>query len=162
MKDRDPSMLCDFPRLKCGERGPTQHTVSRPIFGSVILNSPTDTITAPEQPFDAPWHAELFATTHALARAKVFDWPDWSDHFARALAEADHAGAPKDGSTYYEIWLEALEVFLVQRSLAEPDELARLKKAWTESYLSTPHGAPVELGHLALQMSNDRSNQCQD
>lgn len=125
------------------------------------MNVPTDKIIAPEQPFDAPWHAELFATTHALARAKVFDWSDWSVHFAGALAEADQAGAPKDGSAYYEVWLEALEDFLIQRSLVEPDELTRLKNAWTEAYLNTPHGVPVALASSVLKMSNARSNQCQ-
>lgn len=100
---------------------------------------------SPEQPFDAPWHAELFATTHALARAGVFDWPDWAAHFGRALAACDQAGAPKDGSTYYEIWLEALESFLVERGLAEISELTSLKNDWAQAYLSTPHGEPVEL-----------------
>lgn len=99
----------------------------------------------PDRPFEAPWHAELFATTHALARAGVFDWPDWAAHFGAALAKADADGAPRDGSTYYEIWLAALENFLATHGIAEPAQLAKLKQAWTEAYLSTPHGAPVEL-----------------
>lgn len=55
------------------------------------------------------------------------------------------ARSPKDGSDYYEIWLEAFECFLVERGLAERSELAALKDAWTRAYLTTPHGAPVEL-----------------
>ena len=106
---------------------------------------PVDGVNVPERPFDAPWHAELFATTHALARAGVFDWPDWAGHFGRALAASDAAGSPKDGSAYYEIWLEAFECFLVERGLAERSELAALKEAWTKAYLRTPHGAPVKL-----------------
>ena len=105
----------------------------------------TEGVDQLERPFDAPWHAELFATTHALARAGVFDWSDWAAHFASTLAARDAAGSPKDGSDYYEIWLEAFECFLVERGLAERSELAALKDAWTRAYLTTPHGAPVEL-----------------
>ena len=102
--------------------------------------------TAPDQPFVEPWHAELFATTHALARAGVFEWTDWSAAFTAALAADDRAGAPKDGSAYYETWLSALERFLVERDLADTTGLAELRQAWTDAYLSTPHGQPVELG----------------
>ena len=100
----------------------------------------------PEQPFVEPWHAELFATTHALAQAGVFEWTDWSAAFTAALAADDDAGAPKDGSAYYETWLGALERFLVERGLADESGLGELRQAWTDAYLSTPHGQPVELG----------------
>lgn len=100
----------------------------------------------PEAPFSEPWHAQLFAVTHALAANGRFDWPDWADHFAAALKHADESGAPKDGSTYYEIWLAAFEDFLVARDLAEAPALSDFKRSWTDAYLSTPHGEPVELG----------------
>ena len=99
----------------------------------------------PDRPFSEPWHAQLFAATHALSRAGVFTWLDWAAHFGAALARADAAGAPKDGSTYYDIWLDALEGFLAGRGIADADALATLKAEWTEAYLSTPHGQPVEL-----------------
>ncbi len=100
----------------------------------------------PERPFEAPWHADLFATTHALARADAFDWTDWAEAFGAELARADADGAPRDGSTYYDIWLDALEQFLADRGLADADTLAGLKDAWCNAYLSTPHGQPVNLG----------------
>ena len=99
----------------------------------------------PERPFEAPWHAELFATTHALARAGVFAWPDWAAWFGAALARADEEGAPKDGSTYYEIWLGAFETFLAERRLADAGTLREIKAAWHDAYLATPHGQPVSL-----------------
>ena len=99
----------------------------------------------PERPFQAPWHAELFATTHALAQAGVYAWSEWADWFGAALAPADAEGAPKDGSTYYEIWLGAFEGFLSHRGLAAAEALSDLKAAWTQAYLSTPHGEPVTL-----------------
>jgi len=100
----------------------------------------------PEHPFEAPWHAQLFATTHALARAGAFAWPEWAAWFGAALAEADAGGAPRDGSTYYEIWLAAFEKFLAKHALADAPGLADLRDAWEAAYLATPHGEPVELG----------------
>ncbi|MEM9030584.1 MAG: nitrile hydratase accessory protein [Pseudomonadota bacterium] len=95
----------------------------------------------PDRPFTAPWHAQLFATTHALAHAGAFNWPDWADHFGQALADA---GAVTSDAEYYEIWLESFERFLVQHSIADADSLATFKAAWTDAYLRTPHGEPVE------------------
>ncbi|MEM9464080.1 MAG: nitrile hydratase accessory protein [Actinomycetota bacterium] len=99
----------------------------------------------PEQPFVEPWHAELFATTHALARAGAFTWADWSGAFVAALAADRAGGGAIDGSTYYETWLEALEAFLVERGLADASALVDLRTAWTDAYPSTLHGEPVEL-----------------
>ena len=98
-----------------------------------------------DQPFQQPWHAELFAMTHALAAAGVFEWKDWTEAFGTALANADHAGAPRDGSTYYEIWLEAFQHFLAECGLADAAALGHLRDAWRDAYLSTPHGQPVTL-----------------
>jgi hypothetical protein len=44
------------------------------------------------------------------------------------------------------VWLDTLESLLIQRGLASAADLAELKEAWTEAYLHTPHGMPVELG----------------
>ena len=101
---------------------------------------------ADEPVFAEPWHAALFAVTHTLAASGHFKWSDWADRFAAALKAADEAGAPKDGSAYYDIWLAAFEDFLISRGLADAGGLADLKRAWTDAYLATPHGEPVELG----------------
>lgn len=98
-----------------------------------------------EPDFAEPWHAELFAITHTLASAGHFAWSDWSTHFAAALKSANDSGAPKDGSTYYDVWLGAFEEFLVRHRLADPAQLTELKCAWTDAYLKTPHGTPVQL-----------------
>ena len=92
-----------------------------------------------EQVFAEPWHAQLFATTTTLASAGHFEWKDWANHFSTALKSSDGEAA------YYEIWLEAFEEFLVIRHLADNKELVKLKGAWTNAFLKTPHGAPVEL-----------------
>ena len=111
----------------------------------------------PDRPFEAPWHADLFATTHALARTGAFEWPKWAETFGAALAKADADGAPKDGSTYYEIWLQAFLVFLADRQLAEPERIRELESAWREAYLSTPHGQPVTLDQIRSGCSSLRS-----
>lgn len=99
----------------------------------------------PAQPFEQPWHAELFAATHALAASGAFAWTDWADRFSVALAAASAAAGATDGSDYYDIWLSAFETFLVERALADKDALQSMRDAWVEAYLNTPHGAPVTL-----------------
>jgi len=99
----------------------------------------------PDRPFAEPWHAQIFALTHALAAADHFTWPEWAAHFSRALAQAEDAGGPTDGSDYYDVWLAALEAFLIETRFADPTQLKDLHEAWTTAYLTTPHGEPVEL-----------------
>ena len=98
-----------------------------------------------EQVFAEPWHAQLFAATHTLALAGHFEWKEWANHFSTALKSSDGL-SPSDGdAAYYEIWLEAFEQFLVIRHLTDNKELAKLKGDWTDAFLRTPHGEPVEL-----------------
>ena len=99
-----------------------------------------------EPVFAEPWLAQLFAVTHTLASGGRFAWSDWADHFTAALKLADDTGAPKDGTAYYDVWLAAFEEFLIDRGLADTAGLADLKRGWTDAYLATPHGKPVELG----------------
>ena len=101
--------------------------------------------------FAEPWHAQVFALTVQLSEAGHFPWPDWAAVFSEELEKASRAGAPKDGSAYYDVWLVALERLLNERGLAAASDLARLKQAWKEAYLDTPHGKPV---HLKERESN--------
>jgi nitrile hydratase accessory protein len=109
----------------------------------------------PERVFGAPWHAHVFAFAVKLSQAGHFTWSEWGEHFGahlrRAAAADDSAADPRpmpevDSATYYDVWLDALESLLIQRGLASAADLAELKEAWTEAYLHTPHGMPVELG----------------
>lgn len=95
--------------------------------------------------FAEPWHAQVFAITVKLSEEGHFTWPEWAERFGAALKAAAEAGGPSDGSDYYDVWLGALEGFLLERGLASAEGLAELKQAWTEAYLTTPHGAPVKL-----------------
>ena len=98
-----------------------------------------------EQIFAEPWHAQLFAITVKLSEAKHFSWTEWTERFSSIQMAAATDGVLNDGSDYYDSWLAALESLLIEHGLADNDTLARLKEAWTEAYLVTPHGEPVEL-----------------
>jgi nitrile hydratase accessory protein len=109
----------------------------------------------PERVFGEPWHAHVFALAVNLSQAGHFTWSEWGQYFGahlRRAAAADGSAAdtrpmPKvDSTTYYNVWLDTLESLLIQRGLASAADLAELKGAWTEAYLHTPHGMPVELG----------------
>lgn len=95
--------------------------------------------------FAEPWHAQLFAITVRLSAAGHFTWPEWAEMFGAGLKAASEAGAPKDGSAYYDVWLAALERMLIEKGLAKANALSALKEAWTAAYLRTPHGKPVHL-----------------
>jgi nitrile hydratase accessory protein len=95
--------------------------------------------------FAEPWHAQVFAITVKLSEEGHFTWPEWAEAFGAALKHAAAEGGPADGSNYYEVWLDALETMLRDRGLAAAADLRALKQAWTEAYLTTPHGKPVRL-----------------
>lgn len=96
-------------------------------------------------PFKEPWHAQVFALTHALAHQGHFTWVEWAREFSAALANAEANGGPRDGSDYYLVWATTLEQMAAARELASSSEHAEHTEAWRAAYVSTPHGQPVEL-----------------
>lgn len=96
--------------------------------------------------FDEPWQAEAFALAVRLHEAGCFTWPEWAAALAEVLRDARARGGTDDGSRYYEHWLAALERLVIAKKLLTASDLDRRKAAWTEAYLATPHGRPVELG----------------
>lgn len=99
----------------------------------------------PEPVFEDPWHAQVFALTVHLNEAGHFDWPDWAARFGATLERHGLSRDLNGGSDYFGAWLETLEGFLAEKGLADVDQVAALKRAWEEAYLSTPHGKPVRL-----------------
>lgn len=99
--------------------------------------------------FDAPWQAQAFAITLALHERGHFSWPEWTAYLSRAIGDAQAAGDPDDGSTYYVHWLSALEQLLLDKSIAQPLVLTALRQAWRVAAEATPHGKPIELGAAA-------------
>jgi nitrile hydratase accessory protein len=91
--------------------------------------------------FTEPWQAEAFALAVRLHEAGCFTWPEW----AAALREVPDRGEVDDGSRYYHHWLAALERLVTAKQMLSASDLDRRKAAWTQAYLATPHGQPVEL-----------------
>lgn len=95
--------------------------------------------------FDAPWQAQAFALSVHLQAAGAFSRVEWTKALAGELKAAQAAGSVDDGKRYYECWLAALEGLVISQGLAEREALAARKAAWTQAFLRTPHGRPVEL-----------------
>lgn len=115
------------------------------IVGGVILNTPDlkslegIVLDDNEPVFSEPWEAQAFALVIGLYEKGAFTWVEWAD----VLSATIHAD---DGCTpYYELWLQALETIVMQKTLTNEDELLARKTEWQAALLATPHGQPIEL-----------------
>ena len=61
------------------------------------------------------------------------------------IGQAQAAGDPDTGETYYLHWLAALEKLVGGKGVATPDTLHRYRDAWDRACDRTPHGQPIEL-----------------
>jgi nitrile hydratase accessory protein len=95
--------------------------------------------------FKAPWEAQAFAMTLALHERGLFTWKEWAGALADAIRNAQAAGDPDTGESYYHHWLQALETITVTKSMVSETALARRKNEWEHAALHTPHGMPIEL-----------------
>jgi nitrile hydratase accessory protein len=125
--------------------------------------------TVPGWPTDAdgpvfrePWQAQAFALTLALHQRGVFAWTEWAAYLARAIRDAQAAGDPDRGDTYYRHWLAALEALLLDKGIAQPLALTALRQAWRLAAEKTPHGQPIVLAPASLRragLSGNRSDE---
>jgi nitrile hydratase accessory protein len=95
--------------------------------------------------FHEPWEAQAFAMTLALYRQGLFTWPEWADALGHEIKQAQAAGDPDSGDTYYQHWLAALEQLVAAKGLTDPSTLGRYRDAWDRAADRTPHGTPIEL-----------------
>jgi nitrile hydratase accessory protein len=95
--------------------------------------------------FAEPWQAQVFALTVALHERGCFAWREWAACLSRAIGEAQQAGDPDLGDTYYLHWLTALETLVRDKGIASPLALTALRQAWAVAAEKTPHGRPIEL-----------------
>ncbi len=100
---------------------------------------------APDPVFAEPWHAHVFAVTVALNEAGQFDWSDWASRFSVTLKRNGLDKELDGGDDYFHAWLETLETLLSDQGEAAPEDVHKLRLAWQDAYLSTPHGQPVRL-----------------
>ena len=106
----------------------------------------------PEQPFAAPWHAEVFALTVHLNEAGHFCWAEWSSRFGKNLATASNNSVCRaneqglDGSEhYYQMWLQTLIEIMQEKGIVDLEQLSAFESQWADAYTNTPHGDPVTL-----------------
>ena len=95
--------------------------------------------------FGAPWQAQAFALALALHERGAFTWTEWATALSQAIRDAQAAGDPDRGDTYYRHWLDALERLVVAKGLADSQRLHALEHAWEAAAARTPHGQPIEL-----------------
>lgn len=127
--------------------------MNRATDGVALAASPatTDDLAAalaasPAHPgFAEPWHAEVFAFTHALSRRGVFTWSTWADTFATVIAAHPQASGEAIEAAYFRQWLTALEALLARSGVCDSDVVGELATRWRTAYLNTPHGQAVEL-----------------
>jgi nitrile hydratase accessory protein len=95
--------------------------------------------------FSAPWEAQAFAMTLRLHEQGAFTWSEWAQTLSTVIREAQAAGDPDDGSTYYTHWLSALERIIAQKRLVAHDQLENRRAALDRAARATPHGEPIRL-----------------
>jgi len=95
--------------------------------------------------FRAPWEAQAFAMALVLHERGIFTWKEWADTLAQAIRDAQAAGDPDTGESYYEHWLDALERLVAAKRLVTGAMLALRKDEWRQAARRTPHGKPIEL-----------------
>jgi len=109
---------------------------------AILPGLPRDT-TGPI--FRAPWEAQAFALALALHERGIFTWPEWAAALSRAIRDAQAAGDPDSGETYYHHWLQALETLVLAKGLGDAAQLHALEHAWADAAGRTPHGQPIAL-----------------
>jgi nitrile hydratase accessory protein len=95
--------------------------------------------------FREPWEAQAFAMTLALYERGVFTWQEWAHALSEAIRDAQAAGDPDHGDTYYTHWLHALENISAAKGCVSADTLKARRIEWDEAARRTPHGQPIEL-----------------
>jgi nitrile hydratase accessory protein len=95
--------------------------------------------------FGEPWEAQAFAMTLALHERGVFTWKEWAGALAQAIRDAQAAGDPDTGATYYRHWLTALERITAEKQLVTLALRERRKAEWEAAARRTPHGQPIHL-----------------
>lgn len=95
--------------------------------------------------FSAPWEAQAFAMTLRLHEQGIFTWKEWAHTLSTVIREAQAAGDPDDGATYYTHWLNALERITAQKQLVGHGQLENRRAALDRAARATPHGTPIRL-----------------
>ena len=95
--------------------------------------------------FREPWEAQAFAIALALQQRSLFTWSEWATALGHEIKQAQAAGDPDTGDTYYRHWLAALERLVAEKGVASAETLKHYREAWDRAAGRTPHGSSIEL-----------------
>ena len=95
--------------------------------------------------FREPWEAQAFALTLSLYDRGLFTWPEWAATLGAEIKQAQAAGDPDTGETYYHHWLATLERMVASKGAASAQALEQHYQAWERAMHRTPHGKPIEI-----------------
>ena len=95
--------------------------------------------------FAEPWQAKAFAVAVDLHARGAFTWSEWANALSRTIREAQAAGDPDLGDTYWDHWLAAVERIVAEKGLTTREALAEKADAWDRAAHATPHGQPILL-----------------
>lgn len=74
--------------------------------------------------FRSPWEAKAFAIVVTMSQAGHFSWTEWVDCFAEQVAAATKDEAEgRSPKTYYQQWLDALELLLTAKGMTSSEQL---------------------------------------
>jgi nitrile hydratase accessory protein len=95
--------------------------------------------------FREPWEAQAFAMTLLLEARGTFSAAEWAQALGEEIRQAQRAGDPDTGDTYYRHWLAALEHLVTAKGIASPAALFEARHAWSCAAARTPPGMPIVL-----------------
>ena len=70
--------------------------------------------------FGMPWESRAFGLAVSLSDAGVVDWPEFREALVSAIKESERA---KDGRSYYQQWLSALEKVALGKGLVTEESM---------------------------------------
>ncbi len=83
--------------------------------------------------FAEPWQAQAFAVVVELIESEKITRTEWADRLGAVLKSAEEDGQYDAGTRYYDHWLAALEELIVEKDLAEWQDLANEKESIREN-----------------------------
>jgi len=83
--------------------------------------------------FAEPWQAQAFAVVVELIESEKLTRTEWADRLGAVLQAAEDDGQYDAGVRYYDHWLTALEQLIVEKDLAEWQDLASEKETIRKS-----------------------------
>ena len=97
------------------------------------------------EPFDEPWHAEVFAITLHLSDQSLFSWAEWTDAIGEKISTVKLRRSIDGSDDYYNLWLQALIELISNKGITDPETIRDMQNCWADAYRNTPHGKSVNL-----------------